>query len=237
RLKPPTHSGLFLQPQTCEFITFGNSGFTGIYNRTSRVEGLFMRRFVVAFVVAASMGSPAFAWCPFCQSSGETLSQATAAAALVIYGTPKNARLDPTDFASGTTDLDIEVVIKDNPILGGKKTLVLRKYLPQSDPKKPHKLLVLCDVYKNELDPYRGTPFSERVVPYLQGSIALKDKPVGDRLRFFFDYLNDADEPISTDALTEFGNAEYKDYRPVAEKFPPEKIIGWLKDPGLALSR
>jgi hypothetical protein len=192
---------------------------------------------VIAATIAALIATKVSAWCPFCQSSGETLSQAAAASSMIIYGTPKNAKLDPKDFAQGTTELDIDVVIKDHAILAGRKTITLHKYLPQADPKNPQKLLVFCDVYKGDLDPYRGTPFGARIVPYLQGAIALKEKSVAERLRFFFDYLNDADEPIATDALTEFGNADYKDYRPVAEKLPPEKIVGWLKDPGVPLSR
>jgi hypothetical protein len=56
-------------------------------------------------------------------------------------------------------------------------------------------------------------------------------------LRFFFDYLDDADPEISEDAIKEFGNSDYKDYRPVAEKFPPERLRAWLKDPGTPLPR
>lgn len=177
------------------------------------------------------------AWCPFCNYTGSTLSQEAGAAGLVVYGTPKNAKLDPKDFSQGTTDLDIQSVIKTHPILGDRKVITLQKYLPQPDPKKPQKLLVFCDIYKNQLDAYRGTPFGDHVVTYLQGALALKDKSVPERLRFFFDYLNDPDEPISLDALMEFGNAEYKDFRPIAEKLPAETIVGWLKDPAISLSR
>src|SRR5262249_34522803 len=155
----------------------------------------------------------------FCPGSGTTLSQDAASAALIIYGLPKNARLDPNEPSQGTTDLEIEVVIKGHPILGDKKTITLPKFLPQVDPKNPMKLLVFCDVYKGQLDPYRGTPFKSdsRIAKYLQGALALKDKDVATRLRFFFDYLDDADPEISEDAIKEFGNIDYKDYRPVAE--------------------
>jgi hypothetical protein len=101
------------------------------------------------------------------------------------------------------------------------------------------KLLVFCDVYKGQLDPYRGTPFKSdsRIAKYLQGALGLKDKDVATRLRFFFDYLDDVDPEISEDAIKEFGNVDYKDYRPVAEKLPPERLRAWLKDPGTPLPR
>lgn len=192
-----------------------------------------------AVMLAIMASNRADAWCPFCNFTGSTLSQEAASAGLILYGTAKNARLDPKDFAQGTTDLDIEVVIKSHKILADRKTVTLPKYLPPPDPKQPMKLLVFCDVFKDQLDPYRGIPFKadSRIAEYLKGSIDRKEKSTGERLKFFFEYLHDADEEIARDALMEFGNAEYNEYRLVAEKFPPEKIVGWLKDPGIALSR
>jgi hypothetical protein len=195
------------------------------------------RVYLFSLAICGFLCIQAAAHCPFCGVSGQTLAQEAASASLILYGTPKNAKLDPKDFAQGTTELDIEAVIKSHKILADRKTITLQKYLPQPDPKNPQKLLVFCEVYKNELDPYRGTPFGQSVVSYLQGAIALKDKPTGERLRFFFDYLNDSDASIATDAFMEFGNADYKDMRPVAEKLPADLIVGWLRDPGLALSR
>src|SRR5207237_551851 len=53
----------------------------------------------------------------------------------------------------------------------------------------------------------------------------------GERLRFFFDYLDNDDVEISNDAYKEFGNADYKDYKDMAKQLPAAKIAGWLKDP------
>lgn len=187
-------------------------------------------RFVVAF---AALWPSVAAPCPFCSSSGTTLTQDANSAGLVLYGVPTNAKLDPRDVNQGTTELKIEVVIKSHDILAGRKVITLPRYIPQLDPAKPMKYLVFCDVYKGELDPYRGTPFSSdsRIAAYLQGGLAVKDKPVPERLKYFFDYLNDADADISNDAYTEFGNSDYKDFRPMAEKLPAAKVLAWLRDP------
>src|SRR5262245_53396646 len=66
---------------------------------------------------------------------------------------------------------------------------------------------------------------------YLKGVLGLKDKKPPERLRFFFDYLDNADVEISNDALKEFANADYRDYRDMAKGLKAEKIAGWLKDP------
>src|SRR5262249_50834880 len=93
--------------------------------------------------------------------------------------------------------------------------------------------LIFCDVFKGKIDPYRGIPVLEGsdIVKYLQGALRVKDKPISDRLRYFFDYLDNRDMEISTDAYKEFGNADYKDYRDMAHDLPADKIAGWLEDP------
>lgn len=192
----------------------------------------------LALFVLAALTVPGRS-CPFCTSSGTTLTQEAAASGLIVYGLPKNARINPQQVGAGSTDLDVEVVIKPHEILGDQKTITLPRYIPQVDPNKPMKYLVFCDVYKGAIDPYRGTPFKadSRIATYLKGALERKDKDVGTRLRFFFDYLDDTDVEISEDAYKEFGNADYKDFRAIAEQFPRDKIRKWLKDPGTPAAR
>src|SRR5262249_25112939 len=136
------------------------------------------------------------------------------------------------DAFDGTTDLNIEVVVKNNPILADKKTLTLNRYLPLEQADK-YKYLVFCDVFKDKIDPYRGLAVKadSDMATYLKGVQSLKAEPPGKRLRFFFDYLDNADVEISNDALKEFANADYKDYHDMAKALHPDKIAGWLKDP------
>lgn len=192
---------------------------------------------ILALLVAALFCVPRLVGCPFC-TPGTTLTQEVSSASLIIFGTPKNARLDLNQFAQGATDLEIEAVIKSHDVLGDKKALTIPRYMPQ-DEKQPVKYLIFCDVYKGQIDPYRGMPVraDSKIVPYLKGALALKDKDLASRLKFFFDYLDDSDLEISNDAYLEFGNADYKDIRPIAEKFSADKLVRWLKDPGTPTSR
>src|SRR3989440_2666521 len=177
--------------------------------------------------------------CPFCSAQGTTLTTDAGQASMILYGTLSNARLDPTGQTEGSTDLNVETVVKNNEFLGDKKVITLPKYIPPVDKDKPARYVVFCDVFKGKLDPYRGIPVDpgSRLVPYLQGAIAVKDKDVGSRLRFFFDYLDDADPTVTDDAYKEFGNADYKDLRAVAEKLPAAKVAAWLRDPSTPASR
>jgi hypothetical protein len=109
--------------------------------------------------------------------------------------------------------------------------LTLPRYLPNSD-KKSH-YLIFCGIFKDKIDPYRGVEVkgNSGIVKYLQGAMARKDKPAAERLRFAFDYLDDPDLEVATDAYKEFANADYKEYRPMAKELPAEKLAKWLQDP------
>jgi hypothetical protein len=174
----------------------------------------------------AACAAPAAA-CPFCSMQGQTLTGEVAGADLVLYGSLANANQDKE-----TTDLVIDAVIKKHEWLKDQKRVTLPKYLPP-DATSDYKYLVFCYVVKNtQLDPYRGIALKANsdIVKYLTGLTEVKDKPVGERLKFFFNYLDNADTEIANDAFKEFANADYKDYKDMAKGLPPDKVAGWLTD-------
>ncbi len=168
--------------------------------------------------------------CPFCSMQGQTLIGDVNQASMVLYGSFANAKLDASGDG-GTTDLEIDAVIKKHDILGDKKVLNLPRYVPPTD--KKVKFLVFCDVFKGKVDPYRGVPVQadSDMVKYIKGALAVKDKDIDTKLRYYFDYLDNKELEIATDAYKEFGNADYKDYRDMAKKLPADKIAKWLQDP------
>lgn len=199
-----------------------------------------MRRFgIAALLLICLLATSDGRACPFCNASGTTLSQDAISASLILYGTTKNARLDPKEPGQGATDLEIDVVVKAHEFLGDKKVITLPKYIPQIDPKQPMKYLVFCDIFKGQLDPYRGMPFKadSRIAPYLKGALAVRDKDVATRLDYFFDFLDDADPEIANDAYSEFGSADYKDFRAAASHYSADRVKKWLADAGTPASR
>jgi hypothetical protein len=164
---------------------------------------------------------------------GQTLTSDVNQASMVLFGTLNNAKLNLAagGFEQGSTDLQIEAVIKKHDILGDKKVITLPRYVPTD--KNTSKFLIFCDVFKGKIDPYRGIPVKGEsdIVKYLQGALAVKDKDLTARLKFFFDYLDNGDVEIANDAYKEFANADYKDTREVAKQSSPDKLAKWLQDP------
>jgi hypothetical protein len=197
------------------------------------MAGLLRQRALppVALLACLGLAAPARA-CPFCGMQGQTLTQEVDQAAMVLYGSLTNARPGPAgEFDKGETDLVLEKVIKSHKSIEGKKKVTLPRYVPTKG-SEDTRYLIFCDIFRDKIDPYRGMPVKGGDMPkYLEGAVKVKDKKVSQRLRFFFDYLNNDDVEIANDALKEFGNSDYKDYREMVSDLPAEKVAGWLRDP------
>ena len=203
-------------------------------------------RFLLPAVVAGvllAVAQPASAMsgtfmCPFCNPPGQTLTAEVQQADFILYGTLSNATPDPTGgFGKGSTDLKVELVIKSHDAIAGKKTLTIPRYIPPDG--KNTKYLIFFNVFNGQLDPYRGEPVAadSKLPDYLKGALAVREKDAVTRMKYFFEFLEDPDLVISTDAYSEFGVAEYKEVRPVAEKLPADTLLKWLKDPNTRPTR
>ncbi len=166
--------------------------------------------------------------CPFCsEERGPTLVGEFDKANLVLFGHFENPRIAPgTDKEE--SDFVIEKVLKDDPALKGRSKIVLPKHIQSKS-----KFLIYGEIYKGTIDAYRGVevaPGSD-LVKYLEGAMALKKASAQDRLRYCFDYLVSPETEVSLDAYREFAQADYKDYKEMANKLPPDVLAKWLQDP------
>jgi hypothetical protein len=171
--------------------------------------------------------------CDFCAMQDRTLTKQVNESSLVLFGSLTNAKETPE--GDGTTDFNIDSVVKKHEIVGDKKVVTLARYIPNlnSPRNKDTKFLVLCDVFKGKIDPLFLVPCRSEsdIAKYLQGAIDVKDKDALARLRFFLPYLDNAELEISNDAFKEFANASNKDVETVAKTVDPDKLMKWLEDP------
>lgn len=185
-----------------------------------------------------SLGSTSSAWaCPFCSAQGKSLYESVMEAGLVVEAKLSNAKIIP-DAAEGqpdgTTEMTILEVIKDHEILGGKKKIVLPRYIPAAEKETVH-YIVFAEVVDGKIDPYRGMPIeSKDLVGYVIGSLKRGKEPPAERLGYFFGYLDHPDQTISSDAYREFGNAPYRDVAAAAKQYSPDRIAGWVSSKGTA---
>lgn len=185
-------------------------------------------RFALMLALLA-LPSPAPA-CSICNSvQAKTLRQDAGDARMVLFGTLIRSELNK-DGVGGTTDFQIEKVIKPDPFLGNRKVIQLPRYVP-INAKEPPRFLIFCDIFKERIDPYRGMQLkSEGVVEYLQGALALDPRDTQSALLHFFKYVDHREPEIAQDAFLELAKASDRDLGEVARKFPSEKIRSWVQD-------
>ncbi len=212
--------------------------------------------FLRVAVVAALLALPLQGWtCPGCGgATGQTLLGEYNAADLIIVGYLKNPQRNFDDPTENKTELHITSVIKDHPYLHGKKMVILPRYVPP-DPNDPEaKIIVFAGVYPtardvafsglvggagiinfehHTFDPYRADPLgkSGELAEYMKGSLAIKDKPMSERLEYYYKFLDAQDLQVSGDAFLEFAMADYKDVREACKKLSMDTVAKRLVDP------
>lgn len=187
---------------------------------------------VVAIVAFGFVQPFETAACPFCSNMGKTLVENVAEADIVLFGKISKARLIPgaaPGQPDGQTQMSVITVVKDNPVIAGKKEIDLPRYIPEAESGALDYLL-FAEVVNGKIDPYRGLPVdSPGLVEYLVGAVKAAGQKPAERLGFFFSYLDHSNLEVSLDAYKEFANAPYADVSSAGKSFNPEKLIGWIK--------
>ena len=157
-----------------------------------------------------------------------------ATAKIVLYGSLANPRINAD--GAGSTDLQIETVLKNDPVLANRKTLNIARYVPV-DPKSPPKFLVFCDIFNGQIDAYRGSPVkSPAITGYLRGVSSLPADRTK-QLQYFFRFLDDPDSDIALDAYLEFAKTGDADVARAAKGFNAGKIRKLIADPNTPADR
>jgi hypothetical protein len=200
-----------------------------------------MNRFRVlafaALVLTFATPSPAPAPCCCGPQHLPTFRKELGFSKFVLYGRFTNPQKFTGAVESPTTEFIVEKVLKGDPL--PFKSITLNRYISLPNPKNPSKFIIFADVFKGQLDPYRGIEVNKgsKLVRYLQGAAAMENSPVGERMRYYFKHLNNPESVIAADAFREFEITDYKDYSDMAKKLPAERLVKWLQDPKTSLER
>jgi hypothetical protein len=186
------------------------------------------RRAVLLTVLVTSAGANACTLCDPGNQKLQTFRQEARTSKFVVVGTLSNPRLVGDH---GYTDLNIEHMLKDDPALGGKKTITLPRWTPV-DPKRPPRVLVFFDVYDGKLDPFRGVTLrGSAAADYLRGGLELDDRDRVASLLYYFRHLDSTDPDVAADAFLEFAKASDREIGAVGPKLDPAKLRKLLTDP------
>jgi len=133
--------------------------------------------------------------------------------------------------------MQIVDVLRNDPVLAGRKTLTIPHYL-HVDPKAPPRFVVFCAVLQNgDLDPYHGVTLRDAAsAEYVKGVLALPaDRDA--QLLFFFRWLENADPEVARDAFLEFAKANDRELGRVAARLDAARLRAFLRNPDTPTER
>jgi hypothetical protein len=186
------------------------------------------------------LASPAGA-CPDCNPTGLTFSEEIATMDVAIIARlakaqpavriPAPARKEGSDeIAKGTFEI-VQILKGEGLVRKGDKIETL--YF--GDGKAGDSFLVM-GVGPPKLQWSTPLHLSERAVKYL-ADIQKLPKQGAERLVFFQDYLQDADEHLAGDAYNEFARAAHAEVKDLKPRMDHDKVVAWVKDPEIPTIR
>jgi hypothetical protein len=193
----------------------------------------------IAAVCLSIAGSWAALACDFCGPVNLTISEELSSAEVAIIATMTKA---PEKSKDGKSELTKAVFQVDHVLKGGQNLkldeagapLLVEAYYFGDAKVKTQFLLMGLDPPKIKW----GSPLalSAKAVDYVR---KLPKLPAdgAERLEFFQAYLEDADAVLARDAYDEFAKAPYTDFCKLKPKMEREKLLKWIVDKELAISR
>ncbi len=176
--------------------------------------------------------------CPFCSAVSQTFSEEMNSMDVVLIGelvkTPSLPKPGDAgqDKPLSKAQFKVVKVLRGAAILGQQKTVACVYF---GDAKTGQRFLMMG------VDPPKlmwSTPLAltRRAEAYIPALLDLPDAGP-ERLVFFQDYLEDADEMLARDAYDEFAKAPYATMASIKKQMNRGKLITWIRDPDVPASR
>lgn len=188
----------------------------------------FLSMVLVATLLIAG-GRSAAAFCPLCDPLGKaTLREEIDKTEVAVIARLHAAIDSAADPVAGSPPVRarfvIQKVLKGHKLLGDMKTI---ETLYFGEAKAGQDFLLKGSDAPNFA---WSAPIilSPRGVEYVSRIVALPK--TGERLKFYNDYLEDADELLAADAYDEFAIAPYSEILAMKEHLRHEKLVAWVKD-------
>ena len=200
---------------------------------------------VVVVTLALLLGSEPARACPFCSAVSLTFAQEIAQSQVAVVARlvepPAAASLSPrSDGPLPKGRFVVVKALKGGDLLEGAELVdvdgVRQIETIMLEAKPVGSTFLLLAVEPPKLVWSSPIPVTERGIDYLEKLAGLPAKGA-DRLAFFQQYLEDADEALARDAYDEFAVAPYDDVRALESRMDPTQLLTWIEDPKVPSNR
>ncbi len=185
---------------------------------------------LAGLVIQSSVMPTAVTACPFCNAVSQTLRQEMEVMDAVVIATSMQS--DATrNQETGEILMKIDFVLKGDDLVEAGKEVKAVYY----GEVKAGRRFMLSGVDPPDLQ-WSCLPINERSEKYIKAVTKLSDDPV-ERLRFFYDYLEDEDSMLARDTYDEFAIAPYSAIKKLSPEIDHDQLIKWLQEPEMSADR
>jgi len=187
----------------------------------------------LALVAVAGTVQAAVA-CPFCSAASQTFSEELATMDVAVIA--KLVKLPPPSSKPGDeiqkATFEVTNVIKGEG-LAKAQDKIETLYFGDGTLGKSFLVMGISPPQTMWSTPL---PLTDRGIKYLTEIVKLP-KDGSERLVFFQQYLEDADEMLARDAYDEFARAPYAQLKAIKAQLHHDQVVGWIKSPDIPASR
>lgn len=189
-------------------------------------------------LIAAALGASRGLACPFCTVTSQTLSEEMASMDAVVIARlvklPEAAKTPAAGDDVPKAVFEVIAVLKGKGTAGVEEKQEIRTVIFGQE-QVGDRFLVMG---AGGPDVVWTTPMkvSDRAIEYLRQLDSLPEKGP-ERLAFFQNYLQDAEQVLSRDAYDEFAKAPYSELEGLRDKMDRAQLLAWIKHPDTPLNR
>jgi hypothetical protein len=204
-------------------------------NRVNRTPSALIGGVLVA--VIACFGLPRALACPFCDAVGRTFTEQMDSFDVAVIAKMETEPSSPDDYRLPTAKFTIVEFLRGAEYF--PEELGLSKEFENIVADKNSKvgdLFFVMGAGTRHVNWTSPIQVSDKVIAYLKEVVKLPEGGA-ERLEFFAARLENAEATIAADAFDEFARASYEEVLALGPRLDREKLIGWLKDPDVIVSR
>jgi hypothetical protein len=173
--------------------------------------------------------------CPFCSAPTLVMAEELAQCDHLLLGRWKGGE-KPADIRAGTAQFEIlEVGFSLGARFEKGQTLELPQYIAGIESSQ-YVLMGPDDRIEDWFSPVEASADGWKYLSQMPPIVTDPAKQA-ERLLYFIPYFEHPDLMVSNDAYSEFAAAPYEVIKPLRDKLPREKILGWLNDPKVQITR
>jgi hypothetical protein len=197
------------------------------------MEKIPMKRFVLILMLLLGASARAALACPFCSAQNMTLCEEISTADVAVIAKLVKKAAVPEDITTEVAKSQFEVL----HVLRGDEhakvgAAIGSLFLGEA---KSGDQFLITGIDPPDVGWAAPIGLTPAAVNYLLAAMKL---PVdgGQRLVFFQDYLEDADETVQRDAYTEFARASFSAMREIKDQMHRDQLLQWIANPKTAAS-